>query len=321
MTARPWCWLLLVVTLSGACGDGRTVADAAPADGSRPDATPDGASPRDAGSIDTLVVGEWNLNWFGSGDYGPFDLDLQQQNVTTVLERNPAPLWALEEVVDARRLAAVAADIGGYQYVLAQDTSVDNHRDFRGTQMTGILYDPAVITLRSAKIVLGSDYYNFAERPPLEVALDVRMTTGTVPLTILVLHMKAYDDASSYDRRASAAMELKTYLDTNHPGDRVLVAGDFNDDLDTSLRSGSPSPYASFVSDAADYVFPTLLFTEMHFGTQVDSRGDPIDHQMVTDELAPTVVDGSPAVIRPSIGSYSDTTSDHYPIQVTYALR
>ncbi len=298
----------------GAMGpDGGVTDDAGSADGgTTPDAgsLPPGTTP--------ITVGDWNLNWFGSTQYGPSNDDLQQQNVTTVLMQHPAPLWALEEVVDTSRFAQVASALG-YGYLTAANPSVSGSSDYRGPQQTAILYDPAVVTVQSVKVILGSDYYDFAERPPLEVALDIHTASGTDSLTVIVLHMKAYDDQASYDRRNAAARELKQYLDPTHRTDQVIVVGDFNDDLDTSLHAGSPSPYAAFVSDTVHYAFPTMVFTQRNLSTDIGNN-NPIDHQMVTNELAPYVVPGSAMVIHPTITSYRSTTSDHYPIQVTYKL-
>ena len=265
-------------------------------------------------------MGNWNLDWFGSTQFGPTDLALQEQNVDTVLQRHPAPLWALQEVVDVNRLARVAQTLGGLGHLAAGDNPVLNHGDYRGTQQTAILYDPSVITVRSAQVVLGADYYDFAQRPPFVVALDVHTPGGVLPMTVVVVHMKAYADATSYARRQAASRELKTWLDQTHPNDPVLVLGDWNDDLDTSDYASSASPYVNFVSDTADYTFPTLIFTQHSIGTYVGSS-DPIDHQMVTNELAPDVVAGSQTVVHPSIPSYRSTTSDHYPVQVTYQVQ
>ena len=314
MTPRTWALVLAMSLLAGGC---RAVPGTGGGDGGAGDAGTPGDGGLPPGSV---TVGNWNLDWFGDTQYGPADDALQQRNVTTVLKHYPASLWALEEVVDAGRLAVVAQDLGGFGELTAADAQVTGHSDYQGTQQTAILYDPTVISVRSAQVVLGADQYDFAGRPPFVVAVDVHTASGVFPLTVVVVHMKAYADQRSYDRRLAASKALKTWLDQTHASDPVLVLGDWNDDLDTSDYAGSPSPYANFVSDTADYTFPTLVFTEQSIGTYVGSS-DPIDHQMVTNELAPDVVGGSPTVVHPPLSSYRSTTSDHYPVQVSYQLQ
>ena len=61
-------------------------------------------------------------------------------------------------------------------------------------------------------------------------------------IVVIVLHMKAFDDVPSWQRRQSAANALKSYLDTNYPTQKVIVVGDWNDDVDTSITAGQASP-------------------------------------------------------------------------------
>lgn len=306
MSPRSALVLIAVAGLAGGCGPS-------------PGRGTDGGTTGGGNPVSTFTVGQWNLDWFGSTQYGPSDVALQQQNVTGVLEGHKAAIWALEEVVDTARLAQVASALGD-GHLAARDNTVTGHDAYRGAQETAILYDPKVLTVESAKVVLGSDYYDFADRPPFVVAGVLHLAGGAVPVTFVVLHMKAYADQTSYDRRVAASKALKTWLDANHPSDRVFVVGDYNDDLDTSDYNGSPSPYANFVADTADYTFPTMVFTKNGTGTYVGDS-NPIDHQMVTNELSPWVVSGSQTVIHPSIPSYRSTTSDHYPVEVSYRRR
>jgi len=95
--------------------------------------------------------------------------------------------------------------------------------------------------------------------------VDLRVTrNGTsVDLVAIVMHMKAFADRSSYDLRASAAALLKDYLDTQLPNERVIVLGDWNDDVDVSIvwdstsSSYLPTPFQNFLDDTADYTFAT----------------------------------------------------------------
>ena len=97
---------------------------------------------------------------------------------------------------------------------------------------------PALITVRGARLILTSSDFAFAGRPPLEVDLTATINGVALDFTLIVLHAKALADTDSYTRRLDASKALKTYLDSQHASDRVLVAGDVNDDLVTSITSG-----------------------------------------------------------------------------------
>ena len=97
---------------------------------------------------------------------------------------------------------------------------------------------------------------------------------------------------SSWQRRLNASNALKSYLDTTYPTQKVIVVGDWNDDVDTSITSGQASPYQNFVSDAADYAFPTRALS-LAGVSSTTSYTDMIDHHLTTNELYATLVPAS----------------------------
>lgn len=278
----------------------------------------------DAGESDGgVTVDEWNLEWFGDSSQDPSDDNLQAQNVATVISGEGADLFAVEEVVDYARFHAMVDAMPGYASVLAKDRTVSNYWDYSGSQQVGLIYRLGAFSLDSAQIILGGSSDDFAGRPPLEVSLTLHVNGAEVPLYVIILHMKAYADETSWGQRVAASADLKTYLDTTRAGDRVMVVGDWNDDLDESIACGTgtceASPYANFEGEPASYQFATQLFTDSNpeWGTTV-AFATPIDHHLITNELFGNVIAGSPRVIKPAISGYGTTTSDHYPTSVRY---
>ena len=51
-------------------------------------------------------------------------------------------------------------------------------------------------------------------------------------------------------------------MDTTWPTQKVVVLGDWNDDVDTSIPPGQASPYANFVYDAARLQVPTQALSD-----------------------------------------------------------
>jgi endonuclease/exonuclease/phosphatase family metal-dependent hydrolase len=276
------------------------------------------------GTEATLDIAEWNIEWFGHTGFGPTDETLQLENVRDVIQGTDADIWAISEGVSTPHWNNLKAQLPAYAGVLANDPLVTQGSSYYTTseQKVGILYKTSAASVESAKLILTNQDYNFGGRPPLEVKLTVNAGGSTMSFVLIVLHAKAMADAESYNRRALAAEALKTYLDATYPTERVMVVGDFNDDLDVSIAGGgTPSPYKSLVDDTADYFFPTKAFTDAGKGTSTSSS-TPIDHHMITNELVPMYVAGSAEVYKVNayIAQYSSTTSDHYPTLTRYSL-
>jgi endonuclease/exonuclease/phosphatase family metal-dependent hydrolase len=276
------------------------------------------------GAPGTLDVGEWNIEWFGSTGFGPTNEALQLENVRDVIQGTDLDIWAIEEVVSATHWNNLKSQLPGYAGLLANDPTVAQGSSYytASEQKVGILYKTSVASVQSAKLILTDQDYNFGGRPPLEVKLNVTAFGAPTSLVFIVFHAKALADAESYNRRKNASTALKSYLDSAHPNERVIVAADFNDDLDLSIAGGGKlSPYKNFVDDAADYFFPTKDFTDANQSTTVNSS-TPIDHHMVTNELTPLYIAGSAEVyeVDAYVPQYDDTTTDHYPTLTRYAL-
>lgn len=274
------------------------------------------------GTPQTLDIAEWNMEWFGHTGYGPTNEALQLENIRDVVLGTDVDIWAMVEGCSTPSWNNLKAQLPGYAGFLANDPLVTQGSSYytSSEQKVGILYKTSVATIESAKLILTNQNHNFAGRPPLEVKLTATVNGAATSFVIIIFHAKATADADSYNRRKLAADALKSYLDSTYPTERVIVAGDFNDDLDTSIAGGA-SPYKSLVDDAADYFFPTKAFTDAGKGTTTSSS-TPIDHHMITNEVVPLYVAGSAEVYKVNayISNYSTTTSDHYPTISRYLL-
>lgn len=265
-------------------------------------------------------VSNWNIEWFGSISNGPTDEQLQLTNVRTVIANTHSDLWALEEVVDVNHFNALKDSLPGYTGFLANDTqyvSSGASSYSSGEQKVGVLFKADTVQVLSAEVILTGNSGDFAGRPPLRVNLRVTRNSVSVDLVAIVIHLKASTDADSYDQRLRAAGALKTYLDTTLPTARVIVFGDWNDDVDTSIRGGQPTPFQNFLDAPAEYTFVTQPLSST--ASTVSLPGF-IDHQLVTNELAAAYVSNSVTVLRPEIPNYKDTTSDHYPVMSRFDL-
>jgi endonuclease/exonuclease/phosphatase family metal-dependent hydrolase len=137
----------------------------------------------------------------------------------------------------------------------------------------------------------------------------------TRDIVILALHAKAGADLDDFTRRQDAAVALQAYLDATWPDADVWVMGDFNDDVDGSIRPGSPSPYEGFVQAAAQWRFVTDALSNGG-DTSMVGGSSVIDHILVSNEAETRYVSSSATVFRldNTITDYRNTTSDHYPV-------
>ncbi|GEN13525.1 Putative Ig domain-containing protein [Myxococcus fulvus] len=277
-----------------------------------------------------LTVGHWNLEWFGSDTEGPPNStspggtldDLQISHARDILRGTGANIWGLVEVVDNQDFDTVLAQLPNHQGFVANDWSrVPNTGSYYSAseQKPAILYDDSV-TFQSAELILVESEAYFAGRPPLRVNFTLRGTT--TPLTVIVLHMKAFADEYSHGRRRDASTVLKYYLD-EQALQNVFVIGDWNDDVDQSITTvgGVPlaTPFENFTSDS-NYTFITRALSSRSESTTT-SHPDTIDHTLVNASVAGAFVPGSLKVVRPTgIPNYGDVVSDHYPVISRYAF-
>ena len=268
----------------------------------------------------TLDLGTWNLDWFGDPLHGPVDEGLQARNVRAVLAGLDCDLWGLEEVVDAAAFQGLVAGLPGYAGLLASDPSVAQGPAYYGPaeQKVALVYKTSLATLEAAQLILVDHAYDFAGRPPLEARFRVVLNGASGTLYVIVLHAKSGADTASWQRRASAAAALKAYLDAARAQDLVVVLGDFNDDLDTSIAAGQPSPYQAFVTDSAHWFTPTKVLSDTGQATFLPAPGfaDPIDHQVVSAVWAARYLAGSAEAFKAEqyLGNYLQTTTDHRPV-------
>ena len=293
-------------------------------------ATGGGSAAGGGGGIDgglSLTVGCWNLDWFADpaqadgGYLGPADNALQASNVLSVFRSKPdVDLWGIEEIVGVSEFSGVISGLPGFAALVATQVQSGTFYYSADEQKVALIYRTSKVTVISAQLILTTSNYDFAGRPPLEVHVRVAGNGVTRDLYVIVLHMKALADSFSYDRRVAAGASLKMYLETTRVADNTLVIGDWNDDVDVSIVTPNPTPYANFVSDSARFKFPTKELSDSNRRTTV-SFSATIDHQLFNAPVFSSYVVGSALVTQPAITNYRYTTTDHYPVTTRYVFR
>lgn len=269
----------------------------------------------------TFDVATWNVEWFGAAN-GPSDDDRQLDHVEAVIEGAGVDLWALQEVADVDAFERLLDSLG-----TAFDGFYRDNASRNVTQRLAFVYDPEVVQVRRVEQILTPQYdHAFAFRPPLKVDLDVVLPDTIVALTVITLHMKAGGDGQDYERRREAAVRLKNRIDVFYPNARLVVLGDFNDELGRSIAGGRTSPYDVFLEDTDAYRFLTQPLDEHNTPTWCGNSasctsGSTLDHILITDELFSAVETADRYVeLTQEVEDYVFTTSDHLPVYARFSF-
>lgn len=266
---------------------------------------------QDVGSDATLDIATWNIEWFGHPSNGPSNDTVQLQNVADIINGSGVDLWAMQEIARSNRFDELLASLPDYwSGLLATDS---------GEQRIGYLWDTRVLGLRQWTHILQSFDYEFAGRPPLKAEFMVTLPDTSFIASFITVHMKAFSDRTSYERRAEAAKRIKNHIDfTGLATQPVFFLGDYNDELLSSTYNGQPSPYQPFIDDSGDYEALTLPLEEA--GGYSFQSGSFLDHIIVSNEADAMWISGSTRVLTNlvTVNSFYARTSDHLPVVASF---
>jgi endonuclease/exonuclease/phosphatase family metal-dependent hydrolase len=278
---------------------------------------------------DTLYdIACWNIEWFGDATNGPSNEVNQYNNVRTIITNTEVDVWGLCEVSNPTTFYNLLSEMPSYQGVLST---------YNQTQKTALIYNKDLFELMGSGLIIdlnNPDYYNaFASgRYPFEVVLRTR-TYPFDSVYFYVVHLKANSgsaDQSSYNRRANASLYLQQFLNTQRANKKIMVLGDFNDDVDQSVVriSGSylASPFQNFNNDTARYYIPSKELSLAGETTYPNFKPiNMIDHILTSRALSDSFyIKQSAAVLKQfsaQISGYLSNTSDHYPVLARFNLK
>lgn len=268
---------------------------------------------QDVGTPTSLDVATWNVEWFGSTGGGPSNEAVQFNNVVSVIEQSGMDLWALQEVSSPTVFDQLLATLGS---PWAGDLASVNNS---GSQNVAFVYRTDVVQKGTVGHILTEFSPAFAGRPPLRLQAVVTLPDTTLTVVLVTVHMKCCSGATDFDKRLEASQRLKNRFDfTSDAWANLVLLGDLNDELLTSITPGMPSPYENFVSDPTDYRFLTMPLEIDGTCTYCGgSQTSTIDHVLVSDELFDAADRGSTermSTVLTGISGFLSNTSDHVPV-------
>lgn len=269
------------------------------------------------GRSGTLEMACWNTEWFGktTPGYGPDNDSLQQDLVQKVIQASEIDIWGLCEISDSAAFKGLLRKLPAYGGTLAP---------YLPEQKTAILYQTAAYRFLYGKTIGKRDSFS-TMRLPYEVALLPNSSeTAVDTLFLIVLHLKSNTGNDSqkldaYKSRQKSAAWLSGYLQTFRKNNYCVVLGDWNDDVDVSVFSQLPSPFASLEQETG-FLFSTKKLSRDSIRSMVFHK-DPVDHHLISPKLQSLYLKDSVFSwkLDKHIPQYASQCSDHYPVYTLFA--
>ncbi|WP_338815560.1 lamin tail domain-containing protein (plasmid) [Bernardetia sp. Wsw4-3y2] len=294
----------------------------------------------------TLEISTYNVEWFGyaqsntpSGNTSPAE---QKAAVKAVLEAQNSDIYFLEEINNTDLMGEIAAELTAstpdtWDTLFSYYTSYAATSPIAETQKVGFLYKSNIITPQFSYAMHSSihPYYNGGDasalagypeadktrfwasgRLPFMMRADVALNGGTEEVNFIVLHSRSGSAQDRYDMRRFDVSLLQDSISAWLGSDKVIMGGDYNDDVDESIYEVGGVPqltsYDAFTSRPNDYTILSKALSDNGFRSTV-GFSDMIDHLTVSNELANGYIPNSVSVgYEYYDGDYEYTTSDHF---------
>ncbi len=292
----------------------------------------------------TLDIVTYNLEFFGTDvkddsnvEFGPLDDALQVANVTSVMQSLGADIFAVEEIADDNAFDQLVANLSGYDKIVSNrwSYSFDPPDPNFPPQKTGFIYNTSTVQLVSSRVMFAGMYdaikagtstlpsypggtsssFWSSGRLPFMATFDVTIQGTTRRIRMINIHSKSGSAQADYDRRKYDVKVLHDSLVAHYPHDNIVLLGDFNDDVDSSILTGAESTYKIMVDDADNFKVLTYPLSQTGAGS-FPSSNSFLDHIVISDELFNAYLVNSTAIedARNLISNYVNTTSDHLPV-------
>lgn len=242
---------------------------------------------------ESLDVVTWNIENF------PMTSNSTAEVIEIIKSLN-ADIYAIQEIDEIIAFNTVVSSLAGYEGVSV---------DVRGGIELGYIYKTSeIVSISSPKLLFEGQTSPFP-REPAEV--DITHSNG-LEVKLINFHLKCCDDG--IERRADASDILKTYLDEAFVNEKVIVLGDWNEDL----VNGSDA-FDNFLTDNANYTFVDLPINEgASTNFSYPSWPSHLDHILITNELCDHIISCYSALLDDCNTNYFADVSDHRPVIASF---
>lgn len=302
---RSLLFILLMVATAGLVGCG----------GSQKSVTPTPENPYSSlavGTDATLEIMTWNIENFAKAG------NTTVEHVGEIVAGLDADVVALQEIVASSSFDRLAANLEGWDGYRAGDSS--------GGQNLAYLYrTDGPLEVTGIYEILGSESRAFPRRP-----LVLEGTLDGAGYVVINNHLKCcgdgdiepQDDWDEETRRQEACQLLHQYVADNYQGKRVIIVGDWNDEL------SDPAPdnvFQVFLDDPDSWRFvdlgialnPDVLWSYPGWPSHLDHiliNGDTFGDYDAPEAAVQVVPVQN--VFEGGFSAYDSQVSDHLPVVV-----
>ncbi len=291
----------------------------------------------------TLEVSTYNVEWFGfaqnntpSGNTSP---SAQKAAVKAVLKNQNSDIYFLQEINNTALMQEIATELTAetpdtWAVLFSERTSYQATSPIAETQKVGFLYKSNIINPQFSYAMHESihPYYNggvidpalaaypetdktrfwASGRLPFMMRANVTLNGSTEEVNFITLHARSGSAQDRYDMRRFDVTLLQDSISAWLGNDKVIMGGDYNDDVDVSINAGTTTSYDAFTTRPAEYTILSKTLSDNGFRSTV-GFSDMIDHITVSNELANGYIANSVSVgYEYYDGDYERTTSDHF---------
>ncbi len=249
-----------------------------------------------------LEVVTWNLEWF------PAAGDTTLRSVAEIVNDWGVDLVAFQEIKDVGQFARLMELLPNHGYAISQQSSFMDQ---------AIVYRKDYITYLGQREPFAFNDYFYAGRPPLMA--DFYWSDGAIgfEFSLLDVHLKCCGDGLYRRQKSMEQLHelLSDYLSDGY--DNIIVAGDWNDQLDDT---GQVQSFYPFLDDRDNFRYATEVICRDPEQASYPSWPSFLDHILYAkgffDEQA---AGGHIQTLKPDeyVGSwevYEATLSDHRPV-------
>ncbi len=247
-------------------------------------------------SLSTFDILSWNIKTF------PLQGDITVNQVSEIILKEDADLIALQEMSSQADFDLLVQKLPGWTGEISLFSDLN----------LAFLYKTNEVNLIGDPVTLFENNNDAFPRPPLQITAE---HYNGQRIFLINVHLKCCSGVENKNRRRQASIALKTYIDERLPYEKVIVLGDFNDEI--------------IAKDSAENVFYNFSFDSLNyqFSDQQIAIGDPIfwsypswpshvDHILITNELFGDEISTHTLAYDFCDSSYSSYISDHRPLMI-----
>ncbi len=262
------------------------------------------------GTDSTLEVVTWNLHNFPSNGQTTVDY------LTEAINALDADIIAMQEIVSAVAFRQVEANLSGYKSFRANSAPADQNLAF-------FYKTNGNLTVDSIYEILTDDHSALPRAP-----LVLQGSFAGKPLVVIDNHYKCCgnnildlnDHRDEETRRYDASLDLQAYIQNNFSDMRVIMVGDFNDELTDAAPN---NVFENFLDDPQEFRFADMSIAEgPSSGWSYPSWPSHLDHILINAPLF-SALDASGSEVRvirlyeyfnSGLTDYDKNLSDHLPV-------